>query len=434
MTKGGANFASGSNGDIAFTPDAHGTYSVTLTVTDTSGDSTTIHKTLTISVVPPTLHVTGNNAVDVGSQYALSFTETPGPAPHALEGWSIDWGDTNSDDFDADTTSGNHTYATPGTYTITATATDEEGAFHATKVVSVAAVAPTVGIVGNPGSANEGADVALTSSVSDPAVGDQYTYDWEITNGNGASIASSTSDHYTFTPPVHGTYTVDLTVTDAYHAVGHATHQVITVNNLAPTAVGISGSTSGLEGSAVALTSSVSDPGSADTFTYDWEVTNANGDTVDSSTLQNFSFVPHASGSYTVDLTATDSGGQSLTSSDHVVTVANVAPTASITLPETAVEGTSTTIHSDVQDPGKGLGDTFTYGWAVTDSHGSTLATGTNDSVGFTPHHFGNFTVSLSVTDSDGATSTDTKTLSVGNVAPAMWPSAAIRPGPKGRR
>lgn len=91
----------------------------------------------------------------------------------------------------------------------------------------------------------------------------------------------------------------------------------------------------------------------------------------------------------------------------------NRAPSAIVTGPILALEGTAVTLDgSDSHDPD---GDGLTYAWSFGDG-----ANGT----GPTPEHAyadnGQFTVTLTVTDTKGATGTTTVTATVGNVAPTV--------------
>ncbi|WP_165229491.1 PKD domain-containing protein [Aquisphaera insulae] len=106
-------------------------------------------------------------------------------------------------------------------------------------------------------------------------------------------------------------------------------------------------------------------------------------------------------GTYTATLTVTDALGRSGISST-VVTVANVAPTATLNAPSTGTAGTPVTFKATATDPSPA--DTaagFTYAWNFGDG-----TTGT----GATPTHAyasaGNYTVSVTAKDKDGGVST----------------------------
>src|SRR5262249_24109986 len=161
-----------------------------------------------------------------------------------------------------------HVYADNGVYTVSITLTDNFGvsASGSTRV-TVNNVAPTVSAGGNR-SANEGSLVTLNGADSDPGVNDTFTYNWHVVSSNGQVVSDGTAQNFSFTPVDNGTYTVTYTVTDKDGGVGTAT-EVITVNNVAPT-VSAGGNQTVSEGSSVALTGTVSDPRTLDTFSYNW--------------------------------------------------------------------------------------------------------------------------------------------------------------------
>jgi hypothetical protein len=59
-------------------------------------------------------------------------------------------------------------------------------------------------------------------------------------------------------------------------------------------------------GQVVTFTGTFTDPGTADTHTYLWEVEASNGQNVPDGTEQSFSFTPTAGGTYTLTFTVTD--------------------------------------------------------------------------------------------------------------------------------
>jgi len=140
---------------------------------------------------------------------------------------------------------------------------------------------------------------------------------------NGNPYASGSASSFSFTPNDNGTYVVSLTVTDDDNGSGNDSKS-INVTNVAPSAAIIGAPASSPEGTLISLTSSVTDPGSADTFTYAWSVTK-NGNPYASASTQNFSFTPNDNGTYVVSLTVTDDDLGSGSDSKSI-NVTNVAP------------------------------------------------------------------------------------------------------------
>lgn len=179
--------------------------------------------------------------------------------------------------------------------------------------VTVNNVAPTVTINGAPASSPEGAAINLTGSAVDPGSADTHTFAWNVTK-NGALFAGGSGSAFMFTPDDNGTYVVDLMVTDDDGGSG-SDSKTIMVSNVAPTAT-INSAPPSPMGTAISLSGSLSDPGSADTHTavFDWgdgtsspgTVSEANGS---GSVTGSHTYL--AAGFYTVTLTVTDDEGAS---------------------------------------------------------------------------------------------------------------------------
>src|SRR5262245_26036125 len=108
------------------------------------------------------------------------------------------------------------------------------------------------------------------------------------------------------------------------------------------------------------------------------------------------------SGQFSVTATVTDDDGLNAQRS-AVVTVANVAQIVEV-LPASDTSATSIHVISTVADPG--LADTFTYHWTATDTFGNVVANGTNVDFRFPTPDGATANVSLTVTDQDGVSVT----------------------------
>jgi Ca2+-binding RTX toxin-like protein len=82
------------------------------------------------------------------------------------------------------------------------------------------------------------------------------------------------------------------------------------------------------------------------------------------------------------------------------ITVTNVAPTASISGPASAVPGQLRAFSGSFSDPG--LADTQTTDWQIIDPANGLVSSGSGASIDFTPQHPGSYTVRFTVTDDDG--------------------------------
>ena len=100
-----------------------GTYSVTLTVTDDDGASDSISKDVVVSNVPPTADFTYSPSSPTDLD-VIQFTDTSTDSDGTIASWSWDFGDGDTSTLQNPT----HDYADDGTYPVTLTVTDDDGA------------------------------------------------------------------------------------------------------------------------------------------------------------------------------------------------------------------------------------------------------------------------------------------------------------------
>ncbi|MBW3596230.1 MAG: PKD domain-containing protein [Planctomycetes bacterium] len=252
--------------------------------------------------------------------------------------------------------------------------------------------------------------VGRDSVFFDPGAADTHTFYWEV-SGPGVFL-QGTGQTISFVPPDNGVYTGTFTVVDDDSGGGFDT-VAITVNNLDP--VGDAGpDQSAFEGDTVTLSGSlVSDPGTADTHSFQWQVSGPGLSITGPGPA--FAFKPPDNGLYTGTLTTTDDDGGS--HSDTVaITVANVPPVADAGADQTVNEGDTVTLSGSFTDPG--AADTHTFQWEV--SGPGVSESGTGLTISFTPPDNGVYTGTFTVTDDDGGVDSDTATITALNVAPTL--------------
>lgn len=169
--------------------DGSGSYTITATATD-DDDTYAVPNSVVVAVnnVAPVIGISGASTTDEGALYTLNLSATD-PGADTIASWTINWGDGSADEtFVGNPASVTHTYADgSNNYSITATATDEDGTYSAGSAValSVLNVAPTLVISGD-ASVDAGAVYTLNFSATDP--GADTIAEWVIDWGDGSPL------------------------------------------------------------------------------------------------------------------------------------------------------------------------------------------------------------------------------------------------------
>lgn len=289
------------------------------------------------------------------------------------------------------------------------------GVVEATTTLTVANAAPSIELINNVGqTVEEGTPVQIVAQLGDAGSDDQVGAAWSVTK-NGEAYAEGEGAEAAFTPDDNGTYIVTMTATDNDGASSSAA-TTVDVLNVAPAAAIVGLPESGVEGTEIALASTVADPGTADTHTYAWEILK-DGELYQAGEGDALSFTPDDEGSYEVRLTVTDDDGGATTTTGTVA-VANANPVAEIAgLPEAAVEGAAIALTGSATDPG--VNDTQTLAWSVT-KNGEAYASGEGADFSFTPDDNGTYAVTLVATDNDGGAGQQTAEIVVANANPVL--------------
>jgi large repetitive protein len=285
---------------------APGTYTISLTVTDVWGRFTTVTHDVTMTEPAGNL---GPNATFTATctvlVCAMNSTGTVDPEGHTIKSYSWNWGDGTALSTGA---SPSHTYALPGTYTITLTVTDSWNRSGAPVTREVTMTEP----VGNLGP-NATFTVTCTTNttcttnsagIADPEGNTPLRYLWNWGDGTADSTTSAPSHVYA----VPGSYTVTLTVSDAWGRAGVAATRTATTppepgGNTAPTITFPQPSCTGL--SCAVSSTGTTDPDGIRSYSWNW------GDATTPSTGAAPSAHLYATaGTYTITVTVTDNWGR----------------------------------------------------------------------------------------------------------------------------
>lgn len=298
-----------------------------------------------------------------------------------------------------------HTYASTDNYEVTFTATDDQGesSVPVSKTVSVTVPAANVPPVAEfTGNCVE-RDCTFTNSSSDPD-GSITSSAWQF--GDGATSTDTVPSH---TFATNGTYNVTLTVTDNRGGTATVTKPVAAIGNVAPEA---SFTASCLDQSCT-FDAEASEDSDGEIVAYDWDF----GDNTTGTGVNPGQHDYAAPGPYTVRLTVTDDDGAThAVEKDITVTPPNQAPTAAFT---TSVTNLRVTVDAeDSEDPD---GTVSEYAWDFGDGETADSREATH-----TYSQAGTFTITLVVTDNDGAHSDEVSKEVTVEPAPNQKPTAAF--------
>ncbi|MFX1377183.1 MAG: PKD domain-containing protein [Promethearchaeota archaeon] len=369
-----------------------GSYTVSLTVTDSDGDSdveTKVDFIIVIGDLQPVAEFEADQTfIFEGESVAFTFTGSEGNGPASFA-W--DFGDGETSTLQDPT----HVYVTAGTYTVTLTVTDSDGdsdiEMKVDFIIVVADLVPVAEFEADQTTIIEGESVSFTFTGS---VGNgPATFAWDFGDGGVSNLRDPTHVYTTA-----GTYTVTLTVTDSDGDSDIETKVdfIIVVVDLQPIAEFEADQTTILEGESVTFTFTGSEGDSPASFVWDFGDGGA-------SNLRDPTHVYVTAGTYTVTLTVTDSDGDSDTETkiDFIVVIGDLQPVAEFEADQTFIFEGEFVSFTFIGSEGNGP---TSFAWDFGDGETSTLRD---------PAHVyvtaGTYTVTLTVTDSDGDSDTETK-------------------------
>ena len=267
---------------------------------------------------------------------------------------------------------------------------------------------PPVSNASGPYTGIEGQAIIFNASASyDPDSGDSIaSFEWDF-NNDGATDATGVEVSWTWYDDYAGQ--VNLTVTDSHGECNMNTTSVTILNT--PPEVEAGNDQTVNEGDIISFSGIFIDPGTADTHTIEWDF--GDGTQVAKGTLTP-THTYTDNGTFIITLTVTDDGGASTTDTLNM-TVENVAPIVDACVDQIANEGDIVSFVGNFTDPG--TADTHLIEWDFGDA--TPISSGT-----LTPTHTytdnGTYVVNLTVTDDDGASTSDTLIVTVNNVAPVL--------------
>ena len=291
-----------------------------------------------------------------------------------------------------------------------------------------AANQPPVADPNGPYNGTVGIPVAFNGNGSNDPDGTIVQYDWNFGDGTVANNAGPTPSH---TYAATGMFTVSLTVTDDAGATDTATTTANIVAAAQDPIADPNGPYSGTTNVALTLNGGASfDPDGGAITQYDWDFGDGNAVSVTTPTV---SHTYNAAGTYTVTLTVVDDEGATSAPATTTAAIsdapANQPPVSDPNGPYTGTAGSAVNFNgSGSSDPD---GTIVSYAWDFGDGSSGTGVTTTH-----TYAAAGMYTVSLTVTDNDGATGTASTEATISdavvcqglNITQAQWVPNNRRP------
>jgi len=365
---------------IGHTYASEGTFTVTLTVTDDAGHVATKSKPVTVTPVLVADFTFSPDKPAVGETITFSGNATGGTEPYSFA-W--DFGDGGT----ASGLTATHAYASPDTYTVTLTVTDDAGHLDTSaKPVSVTAAltadftfAPALPVVGE----------TITFSGNATGGTEPYSFAWDFGDGGTASGATATHAY-----AGSDTYAVTLTVADDASHVASATKSVRVTSGIGldftfSPAQPVVAETISFVGTAA---------GGTPPYTFTWDF--GDGATASGSTAT------HAfalSGTFNVVLTVSDSAG-------HVDSVTKPVSVAPALIADFGFSPTQPAIGDTVSFAGTATGGIPPLAFAWDFGDGGT-ATGANATHAYGAA--GTYAVTFTVSDSANHVTSNVKSISV---------------------
>jgi PKD repeat protein len=377
------NFGDGSTTTTSSSSASHtytsaGTYTVSVFVEDSSGvDSNTLTTSITVKSDPSITISSSHNPSDSGQTVDFSTAVSGGSGTYSSYSYVLYDGTSTSDSqlASGSTSSFSYTFSSTGQFLLDYSVTDSNGYTQSTSLTQTVNSDPSVSISSSQNPTDSGKTVEFTSSVSGGTPG--YTYSWTI-DGD-----SYTSQDVNFTFSSSGTYTVDLTITDAAgYSVSTSLSETV---NSDPTVSASSNVSTADVGYPIEFSSAPS--GGTGGYTYSWTL---NGNQI--STSQDFSYSFSSSGTYTLTVTITDSVGKTTTASVTVSIHSN--PSISISSSQNPSDVGNSVTFSSSETGGTGA---LTYSWLV-----NGLQESTSPSFSYSFSSASTYYINVTVVDSDG--------------------------------
>ncbi len=401
------NCSASTTASVVCHPSAAGSYTVSVTVTDSNlvsasaGPSPTVivAGALTVAVPNP------NHPAADAEQTVMFMTSATGGTGTVLFTWSaptaLGCGTTQTATLVC-------VPETAGTYTVSVYATDANDDVSATET-SAKFVVSTVPTITVPAAQNTSADIGQRITFHTTASGGTgtYTFTWgSSVTLSALGCTASTTDALVCIPETEGSYVVSVYATDSNGASTSTANSANFPVYVDPTVTAPTTPSKGADaGVSVSVDFTTTASGGTGHYSYTWTVPTALGCIVRPAPA--IACVPLLPGTYTVTVAATDGDGVTSTVATSAPFTVDSAPTIVVhASPTSFLQGHKVTI-TGVVTGGSG---SFTFEWSGLPSG---CAAPSGDTLTCTPKVSGDFAVGITVTDTNKGTAFDNVTIDV---------------------
>jgi hypothetical protein len=255
------------------------------------------------TIVPPVADFS-TNVVSGTAPLTVNFTDTSTNSPTE---WA--WDFNNNGFVDSTVQNPSTTYNTPGTYTVKLVATNSSGSGEVVKTSVITVTQPVP--VADFSTDTVSGPAPLTVNFTDTSTNSPTSWAWDF-NNDGTTDSTVQSPSYSYSTP--GTYSAKLTATNSGGSGQVIKLNLITVAQSAPVADFSANLTSGT----APLTVTFTDTSTNSPSSWAWDF---NDDGTTDSTAQNPTTTYNTSGTYSVKLIATNSGGSDTEVKTNMITV-----------------------------------------------------------------------------------------------------------------
>lgn len=389
------DFSDASGANVSAILPGFGTLTVGHQIVTDANDTTEVYQSVTV-YPNATANFTASSEC-AGNSTSLMSTSSVGTGSIVSSNWDID-NDGSFDDYSG--TNIMHNFGAAGTYTVGLEVVTDNGCV--TEIYNSVTVNPnpTVDFTFTNVCIGDSTDFMASGNVS---TGSISSYNWDLNEDGMFDDASGMSISHLFTSP--GTYNVAVQVTTNNGCQASASH-VVTVS---PLPVILFDAENVCAGQEVAfINNSINQVG---TMSYDWDFGDGG-----SSNLSDPKHVYASSGSYTVELTGTNSYG--CTSTGTLEVTIHPSPSAGFTATDVCFNGT-TEFTNTTSGNGSVIG---AYFWDFGDNEGTSV---------INPNHTyaapGTYTVQLIVTSIQGCMDTATEFANVWELPdPLIYSSTSV--------